>query len=69
MTRSMVWLKSVGIFLYFAVGTMWLPSKLLTGPFRTSSQVVQDVVAVGTWGFVLLLGMWGLRYAQRRGLI
>ncbi len=67
--RSMVWLKSAGIFLYFAIATVWVPSRLLTGPLRLNSQVVQDIVAVGTWGFALVLGMWGLRYLQRRGLI
>ncbi len=65
----MVWLKSTGIFLYFALATMWLPSWLLTGPLRMSDPLIQDIGAVGTWGVALLFGMWALRNAQRRGLI
>ena len=69
MTSSKAWAIGFGIFLYFAVTTMWLPSALLTGPLASASRPIQDLVTVAIWGFFLSLGMWGLRNAQRRGFI
>ncbi len=69
MTSSKAWLIGFGVFLYFAVTTTWLPSRILTGPLASASRPVQDLVTILIWGFFLVLGMWGLRTAQRRGLI
>jgi len=69
MSGPKAWLIGFGIFLYFVVTTTWLPSQLLKGPLASSGTFVQDVVTVAIWGFFLLAGMWGLRSAQRRGMI
>ncbi len=63
------WLIGLGIFSFFAIATVWLPSKLLLGPLRMSSRFVQDVVTLAVWGFFLMLGMWLLRRAQSRGWV
>lgn len=63
------WLIGFGIFSFFAIATVWLPSKLLLGPLRTSSRSVQDIATLAVWGFFLMLGMWMLRRAQSRGWI
>jgi len=63
------WLIGFGIFLYFGVTTVWLPSKLITGPLASASRVVQDLLTLSVWGLFLVAGIIGLRIAQRRGLI
>lgn len=71
--RIMTWLKGLlvgfGIFAYFSITTVWLPSMLILGPLRTSGRNVQDLVTLAIWGFFLILGMWALRTAQRRDMI
>ncbi len=69
MSSLKAWLIGFGIFLYFAIATTWLPSKLILGPLATSGRFVQDLVTLAVWGFFLIVGMVGLRIAQRRGLI
>ena len=69
MTRPKAWLIGFGIFSYFSIATVWLPSELLKGTLGSKSPFLQDLVTVSVWGFFLLLGFWGLRTAQRRGLI
>jgi hypothetical protein len=63
------WIIGFGIFAYFTIATAWLPSKLIVGPLGASSRVVQDLVTVTVWAFFLVLGIWALRQAQKRGLI
>lgn len=63
------WLIGFGIFSFFAIATVWLPSKLLLGPLRTSNRIVQDIATLAVWGFFLILGMWLLRKAQSRGWV
>lgn len=69
MSALKAWPIGFGIFLYFAITTAWLPSKLILGPLATSSRFVQDLLTLAVWGFFLVAGMVGLRIAQRRGLI
>jgi len=62
------WLIGFGIFAYFTITTVWLPSKLLLGPLAMRGRIVRDL-ATAVWGFFLLLGLWALRRAQSRDLI
>lgn len=63
-------LSAVGIVLYFAVSTVWLPSALLRSQLLIGlERSVSDLVALAVWGVGLGIGMWGLRRAQKRGWI
>lgn len=69
MSTVRAWLIGFGIFFYFGITTVWLPNKLIVGPLAASGEFVQGVAIVSVWGFFLVLGMWSLRTAQRKGII
>lgn len=63
-------LRSVLIFGYFVVFTVWLPSWLLQVDAVASSRAwIRDGIALVVWGVALFAGLAGLRVAQQRGLI
>jgi hypothetical protein len=63
-------LRSVSIFGYFVVFTVWLPAWLLrVDAVASSSGWIRDGIAVAVWGVALIAGLAGLRVAQQRGLI
>jgi len=63
-------LTGLGIVGYFALATVWLPSRVLRLPVvAQASRPVADFVGTMVWAAFLVLGMWGLRVAQRRGWI
>jgi hypothetical protein len=63
--RALLW--SLGIVLYFAVATVWLPSALLQSSLLAGAERnVADLVVLAVWGAGLGFGMWGLRRAQDR---
>lgn len=63
-------IRGVAIFAYFFIATVWLPDLVLTlGPIASASGMIQDIVGLSAWGLGLGAGMFGLRLAQRRGLI
>jgi hypothetical protein len=63
-------LAGLAIVTYFALATVWLPSWVLRMPaIAQASRSVSDLVGTLVWTVFLLLGMWGLRVAQRRGWI
>jgi len=63
-------LAGLAIVAYFALATVWLPSWVLRIPaVAQASRSVADVVGTMVWAAFLVLGMWGLRIAQRRGRI
>ena len=63
-------LAGLAIVAYFALATVWLPSWVLRLPaVAQASRSVSDLVGTMVWVVFLLLGMWGLRLAQRRGWI
>lgn len=60
----------LAIVAYFALATVWLPSWVLRIPaVAQASRSVADLVGTLVWAAFLVLGMWGLRVAQRRGWI
>lgn len=69
--RSKGWaaagLAGLAIVAYFALTTVWLPSWVLRMPVvARASRPVADLVGTMVWAAFLVLGMWGLRLAQRR---
>jgi hypothetical protein len=63
-------LAGLAIVAYFALATVWLPSWVLRIPaLAQASRSVADLVSTMVWAAFLVLGMWGLRVAQRRGWI
>lgn len=63
-------LTGLAIVTYFALSTVWLPSWVLRIPaVAQASGSVADLVGTMVWAAFLVLGMWGLRVAQRRGWI
>lgn len=68
MTWANALVRGLGIFLYFAVATVWIPNLVLK-LLADSSNLIQDLSVTLVWAVALGFGMWALRYAQRRGLI
>jgi len=63
-------LRAFVIFVYFVVATVWLPNFVVRlGPVASASSLVSDSVVLTVWGAGLGVGLWLLRWAQRRGLI
>jgi len=63
-------LSAVGIFLYFAIFTAWLPSYLLRAPLLSGApRNVADGLVAGLWGAFFVAGIVALRWAQDRELI
>jgi len=72
--ESMTWTRAgligFGVFVYFSVLTVWLPSAVLRlNAVASSASWVQDIVVTVTWSVALAAGLIGLRQAQRRGWI
>ncbi len=71
---SITWPKAyligLGIFAYFVLLTVWLPSRVLRlSAVASSSQWLQDAAVTTIWGAALGAGIVGLRSAQKRGWI
>ena len=63
-------LAGLAIVAYFVFATVWLPSWVLRMPaVAQASRTVSDLVATLVWALFLVLGMWALRVAQRKGWI
>ena len=63
-------LSAIGIFLYFAIFTAWIPSIVLRSSFlATAPGEVSDLVILVVWGGFFVAGLYGLRWSQERGLI
>ena len=67
MSRSRAFAWGIGIFLYFAVMSVWLVSYAIEDLFADFDDAVADVLALGLWAGVMGGGIWGLRKAQERG--
>lgn len=77
-----VWLKSLLIFAYFVLATVFLPSLLVEASFLASPPapwedvfsgkawgLIRDILGATLWLGALLLGLWALRRAQRQDVI
>jgi hypothetical protein len=70
MTWSGAAVRSVLIVVYFIVATLWLPDMLTqVGAVAEAPSLVRDAIVLAVWGGGLFGGLYGLRVAQRRGLI
>ena len=62
--------RGILVVLYFAITTAWLPDKVLSlGFIASSSRTVRDAIVLVLWAGALGAGLYGLRRAQRQGLI
>lgn len=81
-TTAQAWLKAGTIFLYFAIATVIVPSRVVEAGFLASTpsflddalsteqwDVVRSLIGSGVWMVTLGLGIWGLRRLQRGRVI
>ncbi|HEX5631273.1 MAG TPA: hypothetical protein VFY15_06415 [Acidimicrobiia bacterium] len=62
--------RAFAIVLYFVVFTVWLPDFVLgLGFVSGGSDLLRDLAVSAVWGAAMVVGMVGLRLAQRRGLV
>jgi len=60
----------LAVFGYFVVLTVWLPSRVLRlGAVQSSDGWVKDLAVTASWSAALMIGLVGLRLAQRGGWI
>jgi hypothetical protein len=58
------------IFAYFAVFTVWLPSRILhLSAVASAPAAIHDLAGAGAWLALFVIGMWALRRLQSRGRI
>ena len=81
-TTAQVWLKALGIFFYFVIATVFIPSLIVESSLLASPPsvyqdlfsgeswgLIRDLIGTGVWVGALLLGFWALRRAQREDVI
>ena len=81
-STAQVWLKSLAIFLYFVIATVFIPSLVVESRFLASPPsvyenlfsgetwtLVRDLIGSAVWAGALFLGFWALRRAQREDVI
>lgn len=81
-TRAQVWLKSLTIFFYVFIATVWFPSYLMEpnslaiprdlyrGLMSASTwSTILSLIVSGVWFGALAVALYGLRFAQKRDLI
>lgn len=62
--------RSILIFAYFVVFTVWVPSWLIeVEQVAKLNSLIKDFIAVASWGGFLVFGILALRSAQKRGWI
>jgi cytochrome c553 len=66
-TWGRAWWLAVIVFLYFAVGTVWLPDYVIQEPtLADAPELVRDVAASGAWFVALAVGIVALRWMQKK---
>ena len=69
-TWSGAYAVALAIVVYFIVATVWLPSWVLgLGLLADLPNLVRDLLGAGVWAVFLGVGIVGLRWGQRAGLI
>lgn len=70
MSWSSAILKAIVIFAYFVLFAVWLPSWVMgLRVIAVASSPIRDGIAVAVWALAMGAGLFGLRKAQRQGLI
>ena len=69
-TWARAWWLAVVIFLYFAIGTVWFPDYVINEPTLASMPgLVKDLAASGAWFVALAVGIYSLRFLQKKNRI
>ena len=69
-TWARAWWLAIIVFLYFAIGTVWLPDYVINEPtLKSMPGLVKDVAAAGAWFIALAVGIYSLRVLQKRGRV
>lgn len=69
-TWGRAWWLGTTIFLYFAVATVWLPDYVINEPaLKGMPELVKDLAASGAWFVALAVGIYSLRYLQKKSRI
>jgi len=69
-TWTRAFFMAIAIALYFIIATIWLPSFVLKlSVVASAPAIIRDLVGSGAWFTFLAAGLFGLRRAQRSGLI
>ncbi len=70
MTWSGAAVRGAIIVVYIVVATVWLPDMLVQfSAVAKAPPIVRDAIVFAVWGAGLFGGLYGLRSAQRKGLI
>ncbi len=58
------------MFLYFAIGTVWLPDYVINEPaLKEMPDLLKDLAASGAWFVALAVGIYALRFLQKKGRV
>jgi mono/diheme cytochrome c family protein len=69
-TWPRAWWLAIIVFLYFAIGTVWLPDYVINEPtLKSMPGLLKDLTAAGAWFIALAVGIYSLRFLQKRGRI
>ena len=69
-TWARAWWLAIIVFLYFAIGTVWLPDYVINEPtLKGMPELLKDFAAGGAWFMALAVGIYSLRFLQKRGRI
>lgn len=69
-TWARAWWLAVIVFLYFAIGTVWLPDYVINEPaLKEMPDLIKDLAASGAWFIALAVGIYALRFLQKKGRV
>jgi mono/diheme cytochrome c family protein len=69
-TWARAWWLAIIVFLYFAIGTVWLPDYVINEPtLKSMPDLVKDLAASGAWFLALAVGVYSLRILQKQGRV
>lgn len=69
-TWARAWWLAIIVFLYFAIGTVWLPDYVINEPtLKGMPELLKDLAAASAWFIALAVGIYSLRVLQKRGRV
>ena len=69
-TWARAWWLAIIVFLYFAIATVWLPDYVINEPaLKSMPDLIKDLAASGAWFIALAVGIYSLRYLQKKSRI